>query len=753
VVLNLCGSLCRSRGLPRDQLEVKLCLDWHFFFSSMDQQQILAIAQAVVQRLAINNNSDVTPSLVDNIARQVVRRPVVAAARQVVRQPVVAAAQQGTPNINGSEVLMSRTNSGRSSSSGFSSAGTPQSSSGFSAATILARQGPPSMTPDPASISRSSSGVSSVSVSSSMVTPPPSTRQSGVQRNLNFEEVEDEVFAPKQKRKKSDPQTAAIVQTITRPIMEEMDTKLLAPFVSPLFKKFYKRKRVNGKRALRRKNEMDMVMFKKLIRPILRRLLGRLLLPVEDQVAVYSKYYRVAIQIVKKRRANHIQSWRVHGKPKKACYDVLLPPFHESCLASEASHAMEDRDESMGEDATSQRQKDCGDDETMDQDEEESQLQEGRDYMDEESQVQEEYDPLIDRSDKVTCIDCKCLIPKGYSFPQSVQVWARNKDDSNRCKACWTKFMQQDVAEQVANDKERENMLCVVTGSKKRKVTQKNKTRRKRGRITRCKWCNSTTHKTKRSKKCPFNKLTTAITPAAPAAEDLDSTATTPAPAAEDLDSTATTPAPAAEDVDSTATTPAPAAEDVDLTTPVPAAEDVDSTTTTPVPAVEDVDSTTTAPADQDVSTPPPPKPHRQKYQIGDNVLGEWRRNKWFLAHVTGFKQGRYELYFPDDGKVKLRVHAKHVKPVPTTSNGLKNYKRGDMIDKVFFDDGMNKSGTERVMAEGMWKVRRVEGNEYVCLRSSDCRNKDETPNCMKYDIGYVIRQREMSEQNERNKF
>jgi len=65
----------------------------------------------------------------------------------------------------------------------------------------------------------------------------------------------------------------------------------------------------------------------------------------------------------------------------------------------------------------------------------------------------------------------------------------------------------------------------------------------------------------------------------------------------------------------------------------------------------------------------------------------------------------------------------------------------------------MNKSGTERVMAEGMWKVRRVEGNEYVCLRSSDCRNKDETPNCMKYDIGYVIRQREMSEQNERNKF
>ena len=707
----------------------------------MDQQQILAIAQAVAQQLGANNNSDVTPSSVENIVRQAMSRPVVAAARQVVSRPVVAAgtpvvaaARQvvsrpvvaaGTPNINRSEPLMSRTNSGLSSSSGFSSAGTPQSSSGFSAATVVARQGPPNMTPETASISRSSSGVSSLSVSSSMVTPPASTRQSGFQRNLNFEEVEDEVFAPKKKRKKRDPKMTAIVQSITRPIMEEIDTKMLAPLESPLFKRFYKSNRVNGQRTLRRKYEMDMVMFKKLIRPILRRLLGRFLLPVADQVAVYSKYYRAAIQIVKKRRANHIQSWRVHGKPKKACYDVLLPPFHESCLASEASHAMEDYDESMDHDEEESQLQEGRDDETMDHDEEESQLQEGRDCMDEESQhdeesqLQQEYDPLVDHSDTVTCIDCKCEIPKGYSFPQSDQVWARNKDDSNRCKECWTKFMQQDVVELVANDQEREKMLCVVTGSKKRKVTQKKKTRRKRARITRCKWCNSTTHKTKRSKKCPFNKSTTAITPA-PAAEDVDST----------------TPAPAAEDVDST--TPVPAAEDVDSTTPVPAAEDVDSTTTT-------------APAAEDVSTPP--EPHRQQYQIGDNVLGEWRRNQWFLAHVTGFKQGRYELYFPDDGKVKLRVHPKHVKPLPTTSNGLNVYKRGDMIDKIFFDDGMNKAGTEKVLAEGMWKVRRIDGNEYVCLRSSDCRNKDKTPNCMKYDIGYVIRQRVMSEQNERNKF
>ena len=122
--------------------------------------------------------------------------------------------------------------------------------------------------------------------------------------------------------------------------MEAIDTELLAKYDSPLFKRFYKRNRVNGKRVLREKYEMDMVMFKQVIRPILRRLLTRLELPVKDQVAVHNKYYRVAIQIVKKRRANHVQSWRLHGHPKEPVYDVLLPPFHQCCLA-EASQQQE----------------------------------------------------------------------------------------------------------------------------------------------------------------------------------------------------------------------------------------------------------------------------------------------------------------------------------------------------------------------------------------------------------------------------
>ena len=265
---------------------------------------------------------------------------------------------------------------------------------------------------------------------------------------MNFAEVEDEVFAPKKRRKRNnDPENAAIVQAITRPVMEEIDTKLLAPYVSPLFKRFFKRQRINGRRVLRRKSEMDMVMFKDVIRPILRRLLGRLRLPVKDQVAVYSKYYRVAIAIVKKRRANHVQSWRVHGKPKKPIYDVLLPPHHESQLVSELSELPGDGDDKMGEEA-SQLQKDRHNNMG------ESQRQEGRDFMEEsqvqqESQVQEESvigmdveseecagadAPLIERAETVTCVDCKCQIPKGYSFPQNTQEWASNNKNDHRCK-------------------------------------------------------------------------------------------------------------------------------------------------------------------------------------------------------------------------------------------------------------------------------------------------------------------------------
>ena len=458
----------------------------------MDRQQIIAITKAVVQQLGNNATNDV----------ESVQSPFIAEiARQVVRQSIAE-----TPGITRSDSVVSRSSSGVSSSSGISTTEvrTPQSDSSenLAAAVMSTPQGK-------SNITRSDSLSSTLSSASTTALATPPSRKYVVSRNLNFAEAEENVFAPKKRRRRGlNPERTAIARAITRPIMEAIDTQLLAKYDSPLFKRFYKRNRVNGKRVLREKYEMDMVMFKQVIRPILRRLLTRLELPVRDQVSVYSKYYRVAIQIVKKRRANHVQSWRLHGHAKKPVYDTLLPPFHQSCLA-EASQQQESMD-------VESSQQDC------DEINEGSQLQEGS--MDVES---DDYDPLLSVSeggnyhDTVFCVDCSCEIPKGYSFPQSDQVWASAK--SHRCKKCWTKFVKEKVGKHVEDHNERADHP-----PKKKTKPKTTKT---------CKWCNSTTHKTKKSKQCPFNKSNINLNNAEP-------TVITPAPAAGDAEPTVTPPVP-----------------------------------------------------------------------------------------------------------------------------------------------------------------------------------------------------------------
>ena len=90
-------------------------------------------------------------------------------------------------------------------------------------------------------------------------------------------------------------------------------------------------------------------------------------------------YYRVTIQIVKKRRANHVQSWRLHGHAKKAVYDALMPPFHQNCL-DEASQQQESMD-------VESSQQDCDDIDEASQRQEDSMDVESDDSSD-------DYDPL-----------------------------------------------------------------------------------------------------------------------------------------------------------------------------------------------------------------------------------------------------------------------------------------------------------------------------------------------------------------------
>ena len=725
-------------------LLVKLAFRLTSLFA-MDPQLVSAITQAVIKELSgvASHNS----SLIPQIAHEIVRRPVATATMtpSVTRQPVEGATM--TPQTDPS---LSRSSSSLS------------------------------------SLSRASSDCSSASVT------PASGRRKSCSRVLDFAAVEEKVFKPKKQRRKrrSDPEETKIVNTLTRPLMEALDKHYLAPQESPLFRKFFKSKRVNGKRVLRPKKEMDMKIFKRLIRPILRRLLARLCLPVEQQVPVYSKYYKMAIKLVKKRRANHVQSWRLEGGPANLCYDVLAPPYVEGCLAT--------RDETPDRHSSSDTSSTTHEARILDtrervlarrrafaeracrRREEESQPQSQLDYRrrEEESQAQsqsdDEFDVFDDHDDgeseddesgddesddgdgdrddgdrdenvdqenhyhQVICVDCKCNIPKGYSFPQSDQQWSTEKPKVHRCKKCWEDFMKNDVAIHVNDEKDRAEFVGAIDGGEtesgggKRKAGDDSTTQTKRRKITKCKWCNSTTHKTRRSKACPYFGTTLSRPPTRPA------TVSPPAPQPTAVE----TPAP-----QPTAVEPAvPEPTTVEPSAPEPTA--VEPTAPEPT-AVEP-----TAPEPTAVGPPSaPPQPHRQVYNIGDNVLAMFGRREWFHAHVTGFKQGLYELYFPDDGTERTRVKPAHVKPFPRAPNSLPMYTRADMINRHFYDDGMDEDGKERVIASGMWLVRRLDGNEYVCLRSPDCRNKDAEPNCLNFDVGYVIRQVTKLDQDKRNKF
>ena len=641
----------------------------------MDHQEISVITEAVLQELKKTNvpKDQQRSTLIEQIARQVVQRNVGEAAG-ITRSDSMNSRSSSmisrsssslcgeVAGITRSDSMNSRSSSSLSTASGFSTAtvSTPQSASaGFSTAVMSTPQG---------------KGNSKIA-----------------RRNLNF--AEEKVFGPKKRRKRMcDPEHKAIVRTVTRPIMEAIDTTLLAPHYSPLFKRFYKRQRVDGKRVLREKYEMDMCMFKDVVRPILRRLLTRLHLPVQDQVDVYSKYYRAAIQIVKKRRANHVQSWRLHGIPKKPVYDVLLPPYQETRLASQDHEDImregSQLPERHGGNMDVEPDEDCGD---QDQ---ESQQQEGcGDKMEVESE--DTYDPLLSVAEggnyhdqpslTVVCIDCKCEIPKGYSFPQSDGVWESIKD--HRCKKCWTNFMRQDVVQHVENDKERADFSDLVTGKRKAKKTRGEKQKKTRKRTEKCKWCHSTTHKTKRSKKCPFYKQKTT-----PVDNDVEPTTITP------------------DDVESTTISP----------------DDVVSTAITP----DDVVSTAPAPAAAAAVIPPPPVPHRQRYNIGDNVNAKWKPRQFFLAHVTNFHRGLYTVYFVEDGQVKANLRERDLRPY----NGP-CLLRGEMVDKCFFFPG------EDDCPSGIFKIRRLLTftNTYTCIRmtggGSKCEGQLED-----FDVGYVIR-------------
>ena len=113
---------------------------------------------------------------------------------------------------------------------------------------------------------------------------------------------------------------------------------------------------------------------------------------------------------------------------------------------------------------------------------------------------------------------------------------------------------------------------------------------------------------------------------------------------------------------------------DVDMTPD----EDVDMTPDEKVDD-EDVDMTPDEKVDDPKDDVGPKKPVQdptvQEYDIGSNVLARWEPKCWYLAHVTGWKNGRYDVYYMD-GTTKINMSPNSIRPFdgwcepPSSSRG-----------------------------------------------------------------------------------
>lgn len=98
---------------------------------------------------------------------------------------------------------------------------------------------------------------------------------------------------------------------VTTPILMHLDSSFLAPTASELY--IQGKLKQNG--TVKKHADLDFDTFKGMIKPIIRELAVDCSGP-----NVYQRLFWAAYDVVRKRRANHVQSWRLYGHPKELIY-------------------------------------------------------------------------------------------------------------------------------------------------------------------------------------------------------------------------------------------------------------------------------------------------------------------------------------------------------------------------------------------------------------------------------------------------
>ena len=128
------------------------------------------------------------------------------------------------------------------------------------------------------------------------------------------------------------------------------------------------------------------------------------------------------------------------------------------------------------------------------------------------------------------------------------------------------------------------------------------------------------------------------------------------------------------------------------------------------------------------------PAPKKHVFNRGDNVtvtLGK----KVYLGQLYKIQGDKYHVYYVDTGETAI-LSLKQLSP-----DKFKARTRAQYLNAEFYCDGLEEDKEQELPAvsAGRWKVRRIDGNEYMCTRLSGGGTHD--INLVNFDIGYVIGQ------------
>ena len=138
-----------------------------------------------------------------------------------------------------------------------------------------------------------------------------------------------------------------------------------------------------------------------------------------------------------------------------------------------------------------------------------------------------------------------------------------------------------------------------------------------------------------------------------------------------------------------------------------------------------------------------PVKPPRKKktvkpFAVGDNVLGKWEKD-FYQAQIFAISDGKYDLYFPEDGEVVRGAPIEDLKH-PKPSENWTKLKRRDYLDTDFMHNDDHQNTPEK---KGKFTTRRLgkgpNVNLYICEYVTGRKTQKDNKEYL-FDIGYVQR-------------